>query len=150
MNLAFAKEPMSDDLVEEMVPLAARHFNEIASFPDIKPSIDFDFYNGAQSQGVLRIFTARNGALAGYAVFVVAKHPHHSESLQATQDLIFLAPEYRKGDAGLSFLRWCDQQLKDDGVQVVYHSSDLKRDIGPVLERIGYQHIQNVWARRLA
>lgn len=147
--LIFAREPFTAELLDEIRPLAMDHFGEIAAFQDIKPAIDDEFYRKAEETGMLRIFTARNGSLIGYAVFFVARHPHFKDSVQATQDLIFLTPNARKGWTGAQFLRWCDTELAKEGVDVVYQFASEKRDIGSLLGFLGYRRDQTLYSRRL-
>lgn len=147
--IRFQREDISPDVIEEIRPLAELHFNEIDPFPEIDPNLSGAFYR--LNQEYVRLFTAREGEnLVGYAVFAVTKHPHYEESIQATQDLFFVAPEARlHGWVGLKLIRFCDEQLKAEGVEVVYQFSPRRRDIGPLLARAGYHRIQDLYARRL-
>jgi hypothetical protein len=46
-------------------------------------------------------------------------------------------------------IRYADMQLKEDGVQVVYHHSKVAHNIGPLLERMGYEAVDLIYAKRL-
>jgi lysylphosphatidylglycerol synthetase-like protein (DUF2156 family) len=50
---------------------------------------------------------------------------------------------------GAAFIDWCDQQLRAEGVQVVSHHVKLAHDFGPTLARLGYEHVEAMWQRRL-
>jgi GNAT superfamily N-acetyltransferase len=151
MTVEFRLEGLTDGLFDEIEGLAEAHLGEVAAFRGIEPRANREQYRRAESAGILRVFTARAGVfLVGYAVFQVAEHPHFTGSVQATQDMVYLAPGVRKGWVGTRFLRWCDEQLREEGVEVVHQFSSMRRDIGPVLARIGYEKTQEVWARRLA
>jgi hypothetical protein len=99
--------------------------------------------------GTLRTFTARDadGVLTGYCVFFVRHNIHYASSLQASQDVIYIDPE-RRG-FGAEFILWCDQQLKEEGVQAVYHHVKQAHNFGPLLERFGYECVDLIYARRL-
>jgi hypothetical protein len=43
---------------------------------------------------------------------------------------------------------FADRQLRDEGVQIVYHRAS-QLDIGPLLERLGYEVLDTEWAKRL-
>ena len=99
----------------------------------------------------MRVFTARTsvGSLAGYCIFFVRHNLHYSTSLQALQDVLFLAPEMRGCGTGLMFLAWCDERLREEGVQVVYHHAKVALDFGPLLTKLGYERIDYIYGRRL-
>lgn len=146
----FARTEYSKNLIQEMLPIFADHFEQIAHYKDIKLDPDFEVYANCWNAGMLRIFTARNeGELCGYAVFFVRSNPHYKASIQATQDILFLTKAMRTGLTGFKFIKWCDDQLREDGVQAVYHHVKVARDFGKVLERIGYKLVDLIYSRRL-
>jgi hypothetical protein len=149
--VTFARESFNVELIAEIKPLNEAHYQEIETFQDIQVNPDWPLYANAEGVGILRLFTARDEQqhLCGYAVFFVRAHPHCRGSIQATQDCLFLAPGMRKGWDGLRFIKWCDRQLRDEGVAVVYHHVKLCKDFGSALRRMGYSAIETVWAKRL-
>lgn len=148
-TIVYQNEPLTDELMEDISDYALDHLIETGANFKMKPEVWADWYNAVSKQGNIRIYTARNGKLVGYAVFFVSPHRHHKSVIQATQDLIYLAPEARKGMIGMSFLKWCDDRLRDEGVQIVYQYSSMAHDIGQVLSRMGYINTQALWARNL-
>lgn len=137
-------------LKEEMLPILERHYLEIAAFQDIPLKPDFVQYLEIERLGRLRCFTARDmGELVGYAVFFVAHNPHYSTSLQATQDVIYLEKSRRGLGFGKGFINWCDSQLRDEGVQAVYHHVKEKHNFGGMLESLDYKLVDLIYARRL-
>ena len=146
----FGQVAFSNALVDEISPLLAAHYLEIAAYPDIPLVPDFAKYQRMAQLGLLRIYTVReNSKLMGYALFFVGPGVHYSTSIQAALDIIYLDPSLRGKLVGLRFIKWCDEQLRAEGVQVVYHYSSLRRNIGSVLHRLGYQKIQDLYAREL-
>src|SRR5258708_32849001 len=123
-------EKISDSL-EEAKPLLQKHWDEIAFYKDIPLSPDYDLYLKLESAGVVKSFAARNGdgKMIGYAVYLLQKNPHYKESLWAKQDIIFVDPDHR--GMGMFFLRWCDEQLKELGVQVVGQHVTKSHNFGP-------------------
>lgn len=147
----FGRELASEALADEMRPLLEAHYAEIAHYPDIPLDVDIARYIRAEAQGQLRIYTIRiDGNLAGYADFTIARSPKYQSSLQANQGDLFLLPDYRRGRIGINFIRWCDVQLKGEGVQVVYQHQKVKHPaLGRVLEHLGYEQIDVIWGKRL-
>lgn len=147
---AFSRERLSSPLLEEMAPLIAEHFHEIARFKDFRVQPNFNHYQMLDDIGMLYIFTARDeGELVGYSVFNLLKHPHFTEISQAQEELLFLAPEHRNGDAGAKFIRYCDEELAKAGAAVIYHTVSMERDFSPLLVRAGYELSDKIYAKRV-
>lgn len=149
--MPFQREISSDNLHSEMLPILEKHYHEIAAFHDIKLNPDFDKYKMLDESGGLRVYTARDEfhQLVGYAVFFVAHNPHYRDSLQATQDVIYIEKSQRGAGIGLKFIDWCDGELRKDGCQVVYHHVKQKHNFGPLLESLNYKLVDLIFARRL-
>lgn len=134
----------------EIMPLLQTHWREIAHYQDIPLDPDVDQYNAADDAGMLRCFTARvDGVLVGYAIYFVRSNMHYRSSKQAVQDVLFLLPEYRKSRIGIELIKHCDEQLRGEGVQAVYQHVKQSHNFGPLLERLGYELVDLIYARRL-
>lgn len=148
MAISFRRE-RTDTIRHEAVKLLQDHWNEIAKYKDIPVEPDWAKYYRIEELGNLRVFTVRSGMdLVGYAVFFLSNNPHYASSFQATQDVLFLRKDQR-GFTGAKFIKWCDAQLKMVGVQAVYHHTKKEQNFGPMLERMGYELVDLVYARRL-
>lgn len=134
-----------------MWPLLERHYKEISAFQDIPLKPDFEKYLLMEQGGSIRCFVARDDKdgmkLVGYAVFFVHKNMHYSGSLQANQDVLYLEKSSRGAGIGQEFIKWCDEALACLGCEVVYHHVKTKFNFGPMLEKLGYKHIENIYAR---
>lgn len=147
--ITYQREPVAG-LWPEIEPLLIEHWREIAHYDDIELDVDKATYEQLDALGLLRVFTARvDGRLIGYAVYAVRRSLHYRKSLQALQDVLFLLPEYRGKAHGAGLIVFADQELQNEGVQVVYHHVKHKFDFGPLLASIGYESIEAVWGRRL-
>lgn len=149
--MQFARETLTAKLLEEIAPLLAEHWKEIAHFHDIPLSPNLEQYKKLEEAGAIRLFTARDeeAQLAGYNLFFLTQSLHYSTSLQAQQDILFLLPKYRKAMWGSRFIRWCDEELRKDGVQLVTQHMKAKHSFGPILERQGYELVDLIYAKRL-
>ena len=150
MKVTYKRES-AIDCIPELEPLFEKHWEEIAHYKDIPARPDYPTYLAADAGGFLRLYTARteDGVMIGYAVFFVRYNIHYMDSLQAMQDLLFVHPDYRKGRVGIKLIQFCDDQLRADGVQVVYQHVKLNHDFGPLLKRLGYEPVEMIHGKRL-
>lgn len=153
----YARETIADVLAE-IKPLLEAHYREIAHFQDIALKPDYPRYAQAEERGTLRIFTARTSvpgamawhhkALIGYAIYFVTPSLHYSDSVQAHQDILFVHSDFRRSTVGLRLIRHADEALAGEGVQIIYQHSKAAHSIGPVLERQGYELVDEIYAKR--
>lgn len=137
--IEFAAESYSEALVQEMMPLWIEHHGEVRQ---IEAALDphIDMYRALAAAQVLRIYTARSESkLVGYQVFTITTHPHFKDRIQAVMDLLYLSPEARLGWMGYKFLTFVDEELRKEGVHLMFRAIAAKNDFGPLLERMGYR-----------
>lgn len=146
--MRFKQETLSTSL-QEAKPLLYKHWSEIAHYKDIPLDPNYDLYFKMEESGILKVFTARDveEAIEGYAVFIVAPLLHYKSCLAAKQDVVYIDPD-RRG-MGMFFIRWCDDQLKAMGVQVVDHHVKAAHNFGPALVRFGYELQDHSYTKRL-
>ena len=146
---AYARETVAG-VLDEIKPLLARHWEEIATYQDIPLDPDYDAYLAAEARGCVRVFTARSDKrLVGYGVFFVG-NLHYRSSRIATQDILFVLPEFRQGRVGYGLVRFISRQLSAEGLQVVYQHVKLAHPaLGRLLELDGYEPVETIYARRL-
>jgi GNAT superfamily N-acetyltransferase len=137
------------DVIDEIHPLLVRHWKEIAKYPDIPLKPDWIKYQRLEDSGNLRIYTVRDcGGLVGYALFLVDRGLHYDVRM-ATQDILFLLPEYRKGRIGVNLIRYAEQRLKSEGVDLVLHHVKTTNQVGRLLEVMGYEEVDRIYMKRL-
>lgn len=138
------------DVVEEAKPLLARHSAEIT--PTLPFSPRWADYEALAASGLLRIYTARlDGALIGYSVFSVLPVMNSGAVIEATEHTLFVAPEHRKGRVGIGLIKFGDEQLSTQGVDVVMRCVHVDHDFGPLLVgHMGYSPVYKIYGRRLA
>jgi hypothetical protein len=146
----FARESLASIRGGHLEELLERHYREIAHFKDIALDIDWAMYEKAEEMGKLRCFSARiGGDLIGYLVHIVNHNPHYKGSLQAMQDVIFIAPERRGLFAASRLIAYADECLAAEGVQVVLHHAKAAFPMDSILRRNNYELIDTLWAKRL-
>lgn len=150
MAIVFARERLTDAVWEEAMPLLHAHWREVAHYEDIALQPDRSVYAASDAAGLIRFYSARADArLVGYALFFVRPNPHYAQSVQAAQDVLYVDPAYR-GLTGYRLIQYADEQLRSEGVQAVYHHQKRAHpQLGRVLERLGYEPVDVIWARRL-
>lgn len=136
---------------EEAMPLLLKHYTEIAQHQDIALNVDVEMYRRIEEAGMLRIYTARRfSKLVGYATFIIGSNGHYKDSLQAKQDVFYVDPSHRGIFIGPKLIGYADAMLTVDGIQVVYHHQKLAHPtLGVLLAREGYEHVENIWGKRL-
>ena len=147
--MKFAHEILTQKLLDEVDPLLKKHWEEIAHYKDIPLSPAYDQYLKLQELGMLQCFSARDGdgVLIGYAVYLIRKNLHYQNSLWAQEDIIYIDPD-RRG-VGMFLIKWCDEELKKLGVQVVSHHIKFAHDWSSALERLGYEKQDMILTKRL-
>ena len=136
---------------KDIEKLCVRHWQEIAHNKDfIKLDPDWEKYQKLADAGMMSVTTARDGViLAGYQIYFVMPHMHYKQSLTAMSDVLFLAPEYRRGTAGIRLMKTAEEELVKLGVQRIVQNVKLTNDWGPILERMGYKPFERIYTKIL-
>lgn len=149
LQYSFGRE-RADVFAAEAAELLHAHWDEVAHYKDIRLNPDIPKYKALEDSGCFRSYTVRfkkTNLLIGYAIFAVNYNMHYKDSKQAVQDVLFIHKDYR--GFGRKFIEWCDEKLREEGVQAVYHHVKAAHNFGPMLERMGYQLVDYIYARRL-
>ena len=141
------------DVLPEAMPLLEAHWQELNNTPGVPLDINLDVYAQAHSAGSLRVFTARkssNATLIGYSAVFVHRGLHNSQQ-QATQDVFYVVPEQRGGMVGTRLIKFAEDELRREGVQLAYTHSNVKNSLlGRLLMLLGYEPVSITYQRRLA
>src|SRR6185295_8365974 len=154
---AFSSVAFTSSLVQEMLPPLPKHKDEVSHYPDVELKPCFDKYQKVAEGGWLRIFVARHGRdLIGYQVFIVHPHLHYADLMTANLDLLYLDPSMRGKFIGLRFIKWAEQQLREELVPqfkqvVITHHLKAKKELNysAMLEREGYTLMDLIFVKRL-
>lgn len=130
-------------------PLIQKHWEDIALNKDkIKLNPDWDAYYVLEQAGVLKIFTAREGdKLVGYFVVIIQYNMHYKDHLFASNDIIFLHPDYRKGRTGIKLIQFAEKCLKEDGVSVLTINTKVHKPFDKLMEFLGFGLIERVYSK---
>jgi len=140
-----------DQIISDLKPMLKDHWQELAVHKDIVLDPDFVFYENAHKAGLIQILTARlNGELIGYAVFVVRIHPHYKNNSWASNDLIWLHPDWRNLGFGREFIGFIDREFKRRGVDVIHINEKTSSPaLGMLLKSVGYVAVEVGYEKRI-
>lgn len=137
-----------EDNIEDLKKLAIMLNEEAGVYSDIPMDVNWETYLKSEKNGVLKFYAVRESEkLVGFAYFSVGHPIDFSSSLQASLSNLFIHPDHR--GQGAEFISWCDKQLKELGVQVVFYHVKVKNDYGKLLKRLGYEKINIEYCKRL-
>lgn len=144
-----ARESFSAWFVEAL-PILRCHWQELGQWPDIPLDVNLAAFQRLEAGGALRLYTARlDGKLVGYALYVLQRSLHYRYML-AIEDVFYVERSRRGAYTGMRLLKYADEQLRADGVDVVTHHVKLAHPmLGKLCEKIGYEPVETLWARRL-
>lgn len=147
--MEFALELFTPALFSQLRPLLNEHYAELALEDSVNVPSTAPYFS-LEDAGLLRVFVAREANdIVGYAFFSVVKNPQYGDALHAKQDLMFLTRAARRGLDGVVFMKWCDEQLKAEGVEVIYRHLNVKQPHDAILTRMGYDLRERVYTRRV-
>ena len=146
-----AEEPIGPAL-EEAKGLLEKHWREIAlNQHDIPLDPDYTVYEALAQAGMIACYTVRSeGALVGYAVYIVKRHPHYRNHKWAIADLFWVDPDYRDGRIGDALFDFIEDSLRAKGVHVMHTTVKVAHPApGFLLRRRGHVKIEEGYSKRL-
>jgi|ERR1700722_15220242 len=124
-----------------MKPLFVRHWEEIGVDRDVVlMDMDYEMYAKYHEIGYLKITTVRaDGKLVGYCMALVCTHLHYQSTLFGLGDLYYIAPEHRKGMAGIRMFMEHEKNMRGLGVKKLTTITKIFHDISPMLIKLGWK-----------
>jgi predicted acetyltransferase len=116
------------------------HYDELALHKEHIPlDPDYDRYLSLESKENLKTYLLKDGnKLVGYAVFLISPMLHYKSTICAANDILYISKEHRKGMTGVKFIKYCEQKLKEEGVNKITWHIKLSLDFSKLLARMGY------------
>lgn len=111
----------------------------------------YDRYNSYDKAGWLITFTARDsetGQMVGYSLMYLVPSMH-TQTMIATEDTIFLLPEYRRGRNGLRFHQFIESELRERGAREIVVTAKPGSAACRLLEHIGFSVINHQYSKHL-
>lgn len=140
MEVTF-KEEFYKDIKDEMAPLLEEHWKSIALYQDKIPlAPNHEIYLEHNEAGTIKIYTARkDGELVGYFVLQLYNHIHYKHNFFAICDVIYVRPQHRAGGTGPKLIKYCEERMKELGVEVIAINTKAHTSFAPLLESMDYQ-----------
>ena len=150
MSLVFAIEPV-EQVWNEVMVLANLHWTGTKSYRRHYPfQPSFDRYRQCNESGFFQLFTARHeGRLVGYFGTYLSQSMH-SQHLMATEDVLFLHPDYRKGRNAIKFIRHIEMQCQRWGVKEIMFSCEDGNPTSTILEYLDYVPVIRQFSKQLS
>lgn len=141
------------DIKPELEQLYRKHFAETEEgYLDTKVDVDFERFLQVEERQQFVLFTVRDySTLVGYLQYYVDRNMH-CQRLQAREDAYFLLPEYRGNKLGAAMLDYAEDFLKKLGCVYVGMSDKSPvggANLGPYLQKRGYDHIASYYMKKL-
>jgi GNAT superfamily N-acetyltransferase len=146
----FAREPLAK-VREEIEYLINKNWEETSVYKDsFKLDPDWKTYEAVDRGGLLGIYTARKqGRLIGYLVIMANYHMHYKEHIFASNDILYLDPEHRKGFLGIKLIKFVEEDLRKMGVSVFNLNTTPLRPFDNLLERLGFNLVERIYSKKL-
>lgn len=150
MSVTYDIEPLSG-CWPEIEAIGRAHWQETMEYYRGKQPYapSFERYNQYDKLGWLITFTARdNGEMVGYSLMYLVPSMH-TQTMIATEDTIFLLPEYRKGRNGLRFHQFIEEELVNRGAREIVVTAKPESAACRILEFIGFRVINHQYSKHL-
>lgn len=148
MTIDYSREKV-EQVRDEIMPLLMAHYAEIGQH-DLSVLPDWDTYLKAEEDGALFILTARLGeVLIGYNVMLLINHLHYADSKVAQNDVIYVAPKYRRGKVGIGLVNYFEAAMRSVGFDKIYYHAKPSNGFGRLLEAMGYSPVETIHAKSL-
>lgn len=114
---------------------------------------DWERYKRMEDENILRFMAVREeGNLVGYASVIMTSSFHDKDVICAIVQDFFLAPESRKGFAGVKLFWVLEEHLKNLGVKQIAAAERLmvsadKGGVGKVFEYLDFHCNERIWTK---
>lgn len=111
---------------------------------------DWDTYDLIDSLHMLGVYTVRKKEeLVGYLTVIAKNHPHYKNHIFASNDILFIDKEHRKGLLGYFLVKYVVEDLKKLGVDVLLFNTTIEKPYDPILERLDFDPVEKLYVKIL-
>ncbi len=135
-------------VLEDLQHLHRSHWDESESYRNSTFAPRYDLLQRYWELGMIRAWGAFDGSrLIGHLTVYVSVSVHTGEPI-ATEDALYVLPEFRKG-AGSMLVKRCIEDLTAEGLAEIWATCRPKTKVGTLLERKGFAHVADTYLLRL-
>ncbi len=147
--LTFQEEKIST-ILSEIKPLLILHCLEAVPSTINVDTVNFDIYGVLEEAKALHIITARDaqGALCGYAIYLLAPDMHNQNFLTATSDAFYLLPKCR-GWEGVKLMQCAEKTLMQRGVKSIVNTVPTQICMDGFMQRLGYDAVSIQYIKKM-
>jgi len=133
---------------EDIKPLLEKHWQEVALYQGkIKLNPDWQEYARLDAAGSLVAFTARkDGVLVGYCVLVKSRSMHYKDHIFASNDVVFVIPEYRNTSTGYKLIKAAQDYCIDAGVSIMTVNTKVHIPFDKLMLDMGFDLIERIYS----
>lgn len=140
MGIRFETTRKVSDLIEATAQLQEDHWEEIAKNKHLmvlKP--DEAKYRQLEEAGMIAaVFMYDGTRIVGYSVNFLFINLHYSDLLVGQNDLLYVAPEYRKGRAGIRLIQETERYCSERGARMMLWHAKEDSQMARLVPALGY------------
>ena len=140
------------DVIEELKPLLAEHYKEVAVYQEtIELNPNYHVYELMAAQGSLHMFTTRtvDKELIGYSVSFLNQHPHYSDHTYAVNDILYVHPDHRHTEAAPRMLTELEAVMREKGISVMTFHMKTYKPFETLMDALEYDKIEYLFSKLL-
>lgn len=141
--------PVAVPLMKEIVKRHAEEVDLYQEYFSLEPN--YSIYEMLLDAGTYRLFAAiKDKDVIAYSGYFVDYHPHYKEILYASNDLIYVSPEYRdynSGEVVRAILSLSEKSLKESGVSVLTLTMKADKPFERLSELCGYNRAEIMYSK---
>lgn len=138
------------DIWDELLVNYEAHWKETEEYRyGQELNMDKERYLQYEGMGLYFMFTARdNGKLVGnFGIYVMPSM--HTGKLIATEDSLFVLPEYRKDGNAAKFCKFVEDDMRRKNVWEVVMTAKVTNKAWKFMERLGYNRVAYQYSKHL-
>lgn len=149
--ISIGVERVSDIIETELWPLLEDHREELTTNKGLMVlAPDVPKYRAMEQAGVFVGLIARDaGRIVGYSGNLMSQHLHYCALRYASNDVLFLAKEYRRGTLGLKLMRATESEMRARGCKVMVWHAKPGTTLDELMPKLGARVQDILYTREL-
>lgn len=139
-------------VIREMQDAHRRHWEETEEYRhDAEFRLDYGRVMEVDKQGrylMIAVEHTPTGTLVGNFGLLM-EQCIHTQLLSAYEDVLYIEPEHRRGRVGVELIRYAEDVVRRLGARELTLSARTVTKVGPMLERMGFDHFKSLYNKRL-
>ena len=142
------QEEMVGNCLEELKVLHWMHWQETEGYRHgLKFNPDYERLIAFNSTGYFRLYTIRDGIAMIGDIGMYISQSMHTQTRIATEDTLFIHPDYRKGFIASRFVRYVEDCLVADDVREINITVKRTNRANVLMQRLGYAHVADHYTK---